>query len=99
MFVPLVDVDGDEGLVEDPEELGEVARRLVDQQVEEVQEELVRGRHGLAVEPGIGQCAFRSPGPQHLDVQQRHLTEGEESKVERRKEGEASDGVRLGLVR
>ena len=98
MFLPLVDVDGDEGLVEHPEELAQLASRLIDQQVEEVQKELVCGGHGLAVELGIVQCAFSSPRPQHLDVQQRHLPEREESKVENRK-GRRGMGVGLGLVR
>ena len=71
--VPLVHVDGDEGLVLDPLHLAQVLSRHGDEGVEHLQEVGVGGSHDLLVPPGPLQRHLSIPGPYHLDPQEPYL--------------------------
>lgn len=71
--VPLVDVDGDEGLVLRPLHRFQVAGRLVDEQVEQVEETVVHLRHYSAIGACLRQGHFRVTGPDHLKAQDADL--------------------------
>lgn len=88
--VPLVDVDGDEGLVFRSLHRFQVARRLVNEQVEQVEETVVHLRHDSAVGSGLRQGHFRVTCPDHLKAQDSDL---------KRARGQGRAGISLGEFR
>jgi len=68
-----MNVDGDERLEADGVDLAEIARRLRDEHVEDVEELLVGRRHQLLVEQTVGQRLLRVARPHELQRQQAHL--------------------------
>jgi len=68
-----VDVDRDERLEADGVDLAEVARRLRDEHVEDVEELLVRRLHDLLVVDAVRQSVLRVARPDELQRQQAHL--------------------------
>ena len=64
--VSLVDVDCDERLKADGVDLGEVARRLGDEHVEDVEELLIGRLHNLLVILTVGQRLLRVARPHEL---------------------------------
>ena len=61
-----MNVDGDERLEADGVDLAEIARRLRDEHVEDVEELLVGRRHQLLVEQTVGQRLLRVARPHEL---------------------------------
>ena len=68
-----MDVDRDERLEADGVDLAEVARRLRDEHVEDVEELLVRRLHDLLVVDAVRQSVLRVARPDELQRQQAHL--------------------------
>lgn len=67
-YVPLVDVDGDEGLVLGPLHSPQVSCGHVNQCVEQIQEQLVGFGHNAPIVSGIGQSLLSIPCPYHLNT-------------------------------
>ena len=72
--IPLVDMDGDEGLKHCPLHFGQVPGCLVNQCVEQFQETLVGLLHHLAVVLGILERFCGISSPQQLDAQKSNLS-------------------------
>ena len=71
--ISLMDVNGNKGFKLGPLNLGQVARSLINQQVQQFQESLISLRHHLPVILGTGQSLGGVTGPDHLDTQQTDL--------------------------
>lgn len=67
-YVPLVDMDGDEGLVLSPLHSLQVSCGHVNQCVEQIKEELVGFGHNAAIITSIGQSLLRVSCPYHLNT-------------------------------
>lgn len=55
-YVPLVNVDGDEGLILRALDRLEIPGSLVDEQIQQVQETVIHVGHHTAVCPCLGEC-------------------------------------------
>ena len=71
--VPLVEVDGDEGLKLPALNLGEGLCGHIDEDVQDVQEFHVSGVHDLPVRAGVVESNFGIPCPEKLDAQNSYL--------------------------
>lgn len=78
-YVFLVDMDSDEGLELCPLHLGQVLCGLVNQDVQQVQESLVRLLHDLPVVAGVGQSLCGVSCPYHLDTQDSNLKQTDQN--------------------
>ena len=72
-YIPLMYVNCDERFELCPFHLGQIFRRLLDENVEHVEEELIGLRHDPAILSGILQRVLGISRPHHLDAQQTNL--------------------------
>lgn len=72
-------MDSDEGLELCPLDLGQVLCGLVNQDVQQVQESLVRLLHDFPVVAGVGQSLCGVSCPYHLDTQDSNLKQTDQN--------------------
>ena len=66
-YVPLVDMNGDQGLIFDSFKLSQFLCCLFNESVEQVQEALVGGWHDFLVVTSVVEGLLSIPCPDHLD--------------------------------
>lgn len=72
-YVPLVNMNSDEGLILGPLHSPQILCSHIYQCVEQVQEMLIGFGHNAAIIVGVGESFFRISCPNHLDSKQANL--------------------------